>query len=90
MKNKLAQRFGDIEIEQQVNLVVQDKKNDEPVTYSEVDPPTRGEEEPQPHPDISRSRRNTVSESANYEENELNPIEWKVADSSNIPYTLMK
>ena len=90
LKNKLAQRFSDTETEEQVNMVIQDKKNDEPVTYSEIDPPTRGEE-PQLHPDISRSRRNTknVSESADYEENELKPIEQKVADSST-PYILMK
>ena len=94
LKNKLAQRFSNIETEEQIKLVVQDKKNDEPVTYSVVDPPTRGEEEPQSHPDIPRSsnRRNTannVSESADYEENELKLIEHKTVDSS-VPYTLMK
>ena len=95
LKNKLAQQFGDTETEEQVNLVVQDKKNDDPVTYSEVDPPTRGEEEmPQSHSNIPRSRRNrpttnNILESADYEENDLRPIEQKMADSS-IPYTLMK
>ena len=93
LKNKLAQRFSDAKTEEQINLVVQDKKNDEPVTFSVVDPPTRGEEEPQPHPaDIPRNRRNTtknVSESTGHEENELKPFEQKVADSST-PYILMK
>ena len=37
LKNKLAQRLGDVKTEDQVNLITQDKKNDEPVTYSEVD-----------------------------------------------------
>ena len=55
LKNKLVQRFGDVGTEEQVNLVVQDNK-DEPVTYSEVDPPTKGEEESQSHSDNFRSR----------------------------------
>ena len=94
LKNKLAQQFSDTETEEQANLVVQDK-NDEPVTYSEVDPPTRGGEElPQSHSNIPRSKRNrsttnNILESADYEENELKPIEQKMADSST-PYTLMK
>ena len=90
MKNKLVQRFGDVGFEEQVNLVVQDNDKDEPVTYSEVDPPTKGKEEPRSNSDNPRSRRNTtVTESADYEENELKPIEQKVTESST-PYILMK
>ena len=92
LKNKIAGRFAGTKTEEQVSLVVQEKKKDEPVTYSEVDPPTRGGEEPPPsHSDNLRSRRNTtknVSESADYEENELRPSEQKVVDSST-PYILM-
>ena len=74
---------------------MQDNDKDEPVTYSEVDPPTREDsEESLSHSDNRRSRRNksttnNVSGSADYEENELKSNERKVADSST-PYILMK
>jgi hypothetical protein len=76
--------------EQQVGLVVQGKKNDEPVTYSEVAPPAR-EEKNEPLSDSNNltNRTNALSESVGYEENELRPIKHKVTDSST-PYFLMK
>jgi hypothetical protein len=87
LKNK---SFRGIKIDQQISLVVQGKKNDEPVTYSEVAPPAREEAEPLSDSDNLTSRTNTVSESTvSYEENELRPIEHKVTDSST-PYFLMK
>ena len=92
LKNKIAQQFCSVKTEEQINLVIQDNNKVEPVTYSEVDPPTRGEELLPSHSDTPRSRRNVtnnVSESADYEENELKPIEQKVTDSST-PYILMK
>jgi hypothetical protein len=83
--------FHGISTEQQVSLIVQDKKNDEPVTYSEVAPPARQEDESLSDSDNRTSRTNTLSEShcVSYEENELRPIEHKVTDSST-PYFLMK
>ena len=46
LKNKLTQQLGGIVMEEQVNLVVQENSKDEPaaVTYSEADPPIRGNE----------------------------------------------
>ena len=62
LKNKLAQRFGNNGTEEQVNLIAQDNEKDEPVTYSEVDPPTRGREDPpQSHSGNPRIRKNTTS-----------------------------
>ena len=90
LKNKLVQRFGDVKTEEQANLVVQDNNRDQPVTYSEVEPPI-SEEESQSHSDNFRSRKNTtksISGSVDYEENELKPIEQNVANSS-APYILM-
>jgi hypothetical protein len=81
--------FNDKKTEQQVSLVVQDKKNDEPVTYSEVAPPAREEDESLSDLDDLTSKTNTLSESVSYEENELRPIKHKVTDSST-PYFLMK
>ena len=61
LKNKIARRFGGIKTEEQVNLVVQDKKTDEPVTYSEVDLPRREEEaEPLSHSDNLGSRKSRL------------------------------
>jgi hypothetical protein len=85
LKNKL---FHGIKTEQQVSLIVQGKKNYEPVTYSEVAPPAREEDEPLS--DLDNLTINALSESTvSYEENELRPIEHKVTDSST-PYFLMK
>jgi predicted outer membrane repeat protein len=83
--------FHGIKTEQQVSLVVQGKKNDEPVTYSEVAPPAREEDESLSDSDnlTSLSKTNTLSESFSCEENELRPIEHEVTDSST-PYFLMK
>ena len=92
LKNKLISRqFGGTKREEQVNLVVQDKKNDEPVTYSEVDPPRREEEaEPLSHSDNFRSRKSAAPLGiVGHEENELMPIEYEVTDSST-PYSLIK
>ena len=89
MKNKLAQQFGGAKTEEQVNLVVQDKKNDEPVTHSEVDPPRREETKSLSHSDNLRSGKNALSGIVNHEENELMPMEHEVMNSS-IPYFLMK
>jgi uncharacterized protein YoxC len=75
--------------DQQVSLIVQGKKRDEPVTYSEVAPPAREEAESLSDSDNLTSRTNALSESVNYEENELRPIQHKVMDSST-PYILMK
>ena len=77
-------------IEQEISLVGQGKKNDKPVTYSEVAPPA-GEEETEPLSDLDNltSRTNALSESVSNEENELRLIEHKVTDSST-PYLLMK
>ena len=84
LKNKIVRQFGGTKTEEQVNLVVQDKNNDEPVTYSEVDPPTRGEEaETLLHSDNNhRSRKSsTLSGIVSREENELIPIEHEVIDN---------
>ena len=90
LKNKMAQRFGGTKREEQVSLVIHDKKNDEPITYSEVDSPTREEEaEPLPHSDDLRSKKSTLSGIVDHEENELIPIEHEVTDNST-PYFLMK
>ena len=96
LKNKIAQRLnlGSVKTEEQINLVVQDNDEDEPVTYSEVDPPIGREELPQSHSDVPRSRRNksitnNVSESADSKENELKPMEQEVINNST-PYILMK
>ena len=90
LKNKIAQRFGGTKDEEKVSLVVQDKKNDEPVTYSEVDPPRRGEEaEPLSHSDNLKRIKSALSGIVSQEENELMPIEHEVTDSST-PYFLMK
>ena len=72
-------------------MVVQDKKNDEPVTYSEVDPPRREEEaKPLSHSDNFRSRKSAAPLGiVGHEKNELMPIEHEVTDSST-PYYLMK
>jgi uncharacterized protein YoxC len=86
LNNKL---FHGINTDQQVSLVVQGKKNDEPVTYSEVAPPAREEDESLSDSDDLTSKTNTLSESVSYEENELRPIEHRVIDSST-PYCLMK
>jgi hypothetical protein len=87
-KNKL---FHGIKTEHQVSLIVQAKKNDEPVTYSEVAPPAREEDESLSDSNdlVLTSKTNTLSESISCEENELRPIEHKVTDSST-PYFLMK
>jgi predicted outer membrane repeat protein len=87
LKNKLSHG---IKTEQQISLVVQGKKNDEPVTYSEVAPPA-GNEEAEPLSDLDNltSRTNTLSDSISCEENELRPIEHGVIDSCT-PYLLMK
>jgi predicted outer membrane repeat protein len=86
LKNK---PFRGTSTEQQISLVVQGKKNDEPVTYSEVAPPAR-EEENEPLSDSNNltNRTNALSESVGYEENELRPIKHKVTDSST-PYLMM-
>ena len=77
-------------MEEQVSLVTQENTNDEPVTYSEVDPPTRGEEaEPSSHSDNLRNRKSALSGIVSHEENEPMPIEHEVTDSST-PYSLMK
>jgi hypothetical protein len=86
LKNK---SFCGKNIDQQVSLVVQGKKNDEPVTYSEVAPPAREEDESLFDSVDLTSRTNTLSESVSYEESELRPIEHEVTDSST-PYLLMK
>ena len=100
LKNRFTRKLDDLENEEHnmhVSLVntTQDSKEGKPAaaTYSEVDPPPRREAVP---PSWSyfvnlRSRRNTndsTSGSANYEENELKPIERKMIDSST-PYSLM-
>ena len=90
LKFKIAQRFGGTKTEEQVNLVVQEETNDEPVTYSEVDPPRREEAETLSHSDNLRSRKSaTLSGIVGHKENELMPIEHEVTDSST-PYSLMK
>ena len=90
MKNKIAQRFDGTKGEEKVSLVVQDKKDDEPVTYSEVDPPRSGEEaEPLSHSDNLKSIKSALSGIISHEEKELMPIEHEVTDSST-PYFLMK
>ena len=61
LKNKIAQQFGGVKTEEQINLVIQDNNKVEPVTYSEVDPPTRGEELLLSHSDTPRSRRNATN-----------------------------
>ena len=88
--NKSAQRLHGTRPEQEISLVGQGKKDDEPVTYSEVAPPG-GEEETEPLSDLDNltSRTNALSESISYEESELKLIEHKVTDSST-PYFLMK
>ena len=90
IRNKSAQRLHGTKTDQEISLVGQGKKDDEPVTYSEVAPPT-GEEETESLSDLDNltSRTNALSESISYEENELRPIEHKVTDSST-PYFLMK
>ena len=90
LKIKLVQKFGDVKTEEQVSLVVQNNNKDVPVTYSEVESPTR-EEESQSLSDNFRRKNTTksISGSADYKENELKPIEQKVTDSST-PYILMK
>ena len=50
-KNKSTQPLHGTKIEQEISLVGQGKKNDKPVTYSEVAPPT-GEEETEPLSDL--------------------------------------
>jgi hypothetical protein len=86
LKNK---SFCGIKADQQISLVVQGKKNDEPVTYSEVALPAREEDESLSDLDDLTSKTDTLSESISYEENELRPIQHKVTDSST-PYILMK
>ena len=90
IRNKLAQCLHGTRIEQEISLVGQRKKDDEPVTYSEVAPPT-GEEETESFSDLNNltSSTNALSESVSYEENELRTIEHNVTDSST-PYFLMK
>ena len=90
IQNKSAQRLHGTRAEQEISLVGQGKKDDEPVTYSEVALPT-GEEETESLSDLDNlaSRTNALSESVSYEESELKPIEYKVTDNST-PYILMK
>ena len=91
IRNKSAQHLHGTKTEQEISLVGQGKKDNEPVTYSEVAPPA-GEEETEPLSDFVdnlTSRTNSLSESISYEESELKPIEHKVTDSS-APYFLMK
>ena len=92
IRNKSGQRLYSTRTEQEISLVGQGKKDNEPVTYSKVAPPA-GEEEDEPLSDLdnltSRIKFNALSESISYEENELRSIEFKVIDSST-PYFLMK
>ena len=92
VRNKSAQRLHGTkaESEQEISLVGQGKKDDKPVTYSEVALPAE-EEEDEPLSDLDNrtSRTSALSESVSYEENELKPIEHKVTDRST-PYFLMK
>ena len=90
IRNKSAPHLHGTKTEQEISLVVQGKKNDKLVTYSEVAPP-EGEEETEPLSDLDNltSRTNALSGSVSYEENELRPLEHKVTDSST-PYILMK
>ena len=95
LKNKLAQRLNDGENEEEINFVIQDNNEDEPVTYSEVDPPSRREAVPLSESvnlkSMSINGTDSVSGSADYEENEMTqrPIEQNVINSST-PYSLMK
>ena len=61
LKNKIAQQFGGVKTEETINLVYKTTTKLEPVTYSEVDPPTRGEELLLSHSDTPRSRRNATN-----------------------------
>ena len=92
LKVKVSQQFNDLENEEQVSFVTtQDSEEGKPATYSEVDPPPRRDAVPLSHLVNLRSRRNTtdsVSGSANCEENELRPIEQEI--KSLTPYSLMK
>jgi hypothetical protein len=92
-KNRFIRQLKDSENNEQVGLVTtQDSEEGKPATYSEVDPPPRGDAVPLSHFVSLRSRRNTsdsVSGSANkYEENELRSIEQEI--NSSAPYALMK
>ena len=91
-KNRFNRQLNDSENEEQVNFVtVQDSEEGKPATYSEVDPPPRRDAVPLSYLVNLRSRRNTtdsVSGSANCEENELKPIEQAI--NSSTPYSLMK
>jgi hypothetical protein len=86
LKNKL---FHGIKTDQEISLVIQRKKNYEPITYSEVAPPVREKNESLSDSEDLTSKTNTLSESVSCEENELRPIEHGVIDSST-PYCLMK
>ena len=90
ISNKSAQHLQGTRTEQEISLIVQGKKNDELVTYSEV-ALTAGEEEDKPSSDFDNltSRTNAHSESVSFEESELKPVEHKVTDSFT-PYFLMK
>ena len=75
--------------EEQVNLAVQEETNDEPVTYSKVDPPRREEAKTLSHSDNLRSRKSaTLLGIVDHKENELMLIEHEVINSST-PYSLM-
>ena len=92
LKIKFNRQFNDPENEEQISFVTtQDSEEGKPATYSEVDPPPRRDAVPLSHLVNLRSRRNTtdsVSGSANCEENELRPIEQEI--KSLTPYSLMK
>ena len=83
-----------MENEEQVCFVTtQESEEGKPATYSEVDPPPRGDAAvPLSYLVNFRSRKSTIDSvsgnAANYEENELRPLEH--ASNSSTPYSLMK
>ena len=92
LKNRFTRKL-DSENDDQVSFVtMQDREESKLATYSQVDPPPKSDREPPSHIVSLKRRRNTtdsVCGNANYEENELKPVENKVFDSST-PYNLMK
>ena len=92
-KKKFNHQLNDSENEEQVSFVTtQDSEEGKPATYSEVDPPPRRDAVPLSYFVNLRSRRSTIDSvpgsAANYEENELRPIEQAI--NSSTPYSLMK
>jgi hypothetical protein len=93
VKDKFRHQIIDPDDEEQVSFIsTQGSEEGKSATYSEVDPPPRGDTVPLSHFVSLRSRTNTsdsVSGSANkYEETELRSIEQEI--NSSAPYALMK